>query len=311
STASRTLFFDVNRFDWDDALLTLFGAQRGLLPEVRPSAGYVGDLDFGQGRPVPLHALLVDQQAALFGQACFAPGEMKCTFGTGSFLLMNIGAEMRLSANGLLTTVAWKFGDQTAYALDGGIFVTGAAVQWLAESLKLIPDPAASAAAAARSADQEVVFVPALQGLAAPHWNAAARGAIFGLSRGTGPEDLARATLDGIACRVYEVVTAMAQDAGRQPTDLKVDGGPAGNPYLMQAIADLLQVEVRVAAAREATAMGVAQLAAHSALGWPLADLAARWEAEASYHPRLSAPERERRLEKWARALAALRHYHA
>jgi glycerol kinase len=183
-------------------------------------------------------------------------------------------------------------------------------VQWLAESLQLIPDPAASAEAAARSADQDVVFVPALQGLAAPHWNADARGAIFGLSRGTGPADLARATLDGIACRVYEVVNAMAQDAGRAPAHLKVDGGPAGNPYLMQLIADLLNLEVRVAAAREATAMGVAQLAAHSALGLPLAELAARWQAEAVYHPKMSEAERQRRLELWTRALAALRHFH-
>ncbi len=236
---------------------------------------------------------------------------MKCSFGTGSFLLMNIGSEMRLSSHGLLTTVAWQFGDQTAYALDGGIFVTGAAVQWLAESLKLIPDPAASAEAAARSTDQDVVFVPALQGLAAPHWLAEARGTLFGLSRGTGPADIARATLDGIACRVYEVVTAMAQDAGRAPAHLKVDGGPAGNAYLMQAIADLLQIEVRVAAAREATAMGVAQLAAHSALGLSLAALAERWQAEAVYQPRMNAPERQRRLDRWARALAAVRVFHA
>ncbi len=311
STASRTLFFDVNRFAWDDELIALFDARRELFPTVAPSAGYAGDLDFGTGRPLPLHALLVDQQAALFGQACFAPGEMKCSFGTGSFLLMNIGSEMRLSSHGLLTTVAWQFGDQTAYALDGGIFVTGAAVQWLAESLKLIPDPAASAEAAARSTDQDVVFVPALQGLAAPHWLAEARGTLFGLSRGTGPADIARATLDGIACRVYEVVTAMAQDAGRAPAHLKVDGGPAGNAYLMQAIADLLQIEVRVAAAREATAMGVAQLAAHSALGLSLAALAERWQAEAVYQPRMNAPERQRRLDRWARALAAVRVFHA
>jgi glycerol kinase len=223
---------------------------------------------------------------------------------------MNIGGEMRLSTQGLLTTVAWQFGDQAAYALDGGIFVTGSAVQWLAESLKLIPDPAASAAAAARSTDQDVVFVPALQGLAAPHWNADARGALFGLSRGTGPDDLVRATLDGIACRVYEVVQAMAQDAGRAPTTLKVDGGPAANPYLMQMIADLLNLDVRVAAAREATAMGVAQLAAHSALGLSLADLATRWEAEAVYRPQMAEPDRRRRLERWNRALAAQRRFH-
>ena len=310
STASRTLLFDVNRFEWDDELLALFGAPRDILPEVRPSAGYVGDLDFGAGKPLPLHALLVDQQAALFGQACFAPGEMKCTFGTGSFLLMNIGAEMRLSRHGLLTTVAWRFGERTAYALDGGIFVTGAAVQWLVDSLRLLPDPAASADLAMQSADPGVTFIPALAGLAAPHWQADVRGALFGLSRGTTPADIARATLDGIACRVYEVVTAMTQDAGQSPAHLKVDGGPSGNPYLMQAIADLLNVEVRVAAAREATAIGIANLAGHSALGLSLEELAARWQAEAVYTPKMDEARRGLILERWHRALEALQRFH-
>ncbi len=311
STASRTLLFDINRFEWDDELIALFGAHRSLLPDVRPSAGYVGDLDFGVGQPLPLHALLVDQQAALFGQACFAPGEMKCTFGTGSFLLMNIGGEARLSNHGLLTTVAWRFPHHTAYALDGGIFVTGAAVQWVTESLHLLPNVAASAEAATQSTDPGVVFVPALQGLAAPHWQAEARGAIFGLSRGTTPADLVRATLDGIACRVYEVVNAMAQDAGQAPMHLKVDGGPSANAYLMQALADLLNIEVRVAAAREATAIGIANLAAHSALGTPLDELAARWQAEAVYLPKIDHAERARRLERWQKALGALKHYHS
>ncbi len=311
STASRTLLFDVNRFDWDDDLLALFGAPRGCMAQVVPSAGYAGELDFGLGRPLPLHALLVDQQAALFGQACFQPGEMKCSFGTGSFLLMNIGPEMRLSNQGLLTTLAWRWDGQTAYALDGGIFVTGAAVQWVSESLGFLPNPAASAEAAQRSLDESVVFVPGLQGLAAPHWLAEARGAIFGLSRGSKAEDIVRATLDGIACRVYEVVNAMAQDAGQSPHHLKVDGGPSGNAYLMQYIADLLDIEVRVAAAREATAIGIANLAAHSALGISLAELTARWQSEAVYTPHISAEERRRRLDKWNKALQAVKIYHS
>ncbi len=310
STASRTLLFDINTFDWDDDLLALFGATRAMLPEIRPSAGYAGDLDFGDGKPLALHALLVDQQAALFGQACFKPGEMKCSFGTGSFLLMNIGGEMRLSMNGLLTTMAWHWPGQTAYALDGGIFVTGAAVQWVTESLGFLPSPAASAEVAAQSTDDEVVFIPALQGLAAPHWLSEARGAIFGLSRGSTRADIVRATLDGIAFRVYEVVNAMAQDAGQAPLYLKVDGGPSGNPYLMQYIADLLNLEVHVAAAQEATAIGIAQLAGHSALGIPLQALAAIWKSEAVYQPRIDSLEREKRLGKWNRALAALKHYH-
>ncbi len=176
STASRTLLFDLNRLDWDDELLALFDVPRAILPEIRPSAGYAGDIDLGDGRPQPLHGLLVDQQAALFGQACFAPGEMKCTFGTGGFLLMNIGPTPRPSASGLLTTVAWQLEGGACYALDGGVFVTGAAVQWLAETLGLLPDVAASADFAAQSVDSTVTFVPALAGLAAPHWRPRYRG---------------------------------------------------------------------------------------------------------------------------------------
>jgi glycerol kinase len=310
STASRTLLFDVNRLDWDDDLLSLFGATRILLPRIVPSSGYAGDLDFGNGKFLPLHALLVDQQAALFGQACFQPGEMKCSFGTGSFLLMNIGREMRLSNNGLLTTMAWHWEGETCYALDGGIFVTGAAVQWLTESLGFLPDPAASAEAAMQSRDEDVVVVPALQGLAAPHWLSDVRGAIFGLSRGSLPADIVRGTLDGIAFRVYEVVNAMSQDAGQAPLHLKVDGGPSENLYLMQYIADLLNIEVRVAAARESTAAGIAQLAAHSALGVTLDELASCWQSEAVYQPRINDEERSRRLAKWSRALDAVKFYH-
>ena len=173
--------FDINRLAWDDELLALFDVPRSLLPEVRPSAGLVGDLDAGAGRRWPLWAMLVDQQAALFGQACFRPGDAKCTFGTGSFLLMNTGETPLLSTHGLLATVAWQLPQATAYALDGGIFVTGAAVQWLAETLRLLPDVAASASMAAKSAGG-LTFVPALAGLAAPHWQPDVRGALFGLT---------------------------------------------------------------------------------------------------------------------------------
>jgi len=310
STASRTLLFDMNHFEWDDELLKLFDVPRSMLPEVRPSAGLIGNIDFGNGNPLPLHALLVDQQAALFGQACFKAGEMKCSFGTGSFLLMNIGDKPRLSNNGLLTTVGWNFNGNTAYAFDGGIFVTGSAVQWLRDNLKLIPDSASSSSAAAVSTDQGVVVVPALQGLAAPHWRTDVRGAMFGLSRASSAEDIVRATLDGIACRVYEVVTAMAQDSGQTPPHLKVDGGPSGNPYLMQMIADLLDLEVRVSAALEATAIGIANLAGVSALGTSFNTLAASWKAEKVYTPGMGRAERERKLAQWNRALDAVKAFH-
>jgi glycerol kinase len=310
STASRTLLFETNRFEWDDELLFIFDVPRSMLPEVRPSAGHIGDVDFGNGNPLPLHALLVDQQAALFGQACFNAGDMKCSFGTGSFLLMNIGDTPRLSDNGLLTTVGWKFDGHMAYAFDGGIFVTGSAVQWLRDNLKLIPDAASSSEAAKQSIDMGVVVVPALQGLAAPHWRTDVRGAIFGLNRSTTSNDIVRATLDGIACRVYEVVRAMSQDAGRTPPHLKVDGGPSGNPYLMQSIADLLDMEVRVAAAQEATAIGIANLAAHSALGTSLNEFASHWKSEAVYFPKINESERRQRLARWNRALEAVKLYH-
>jgi glycerol kinase len=280
-----------------------------MLPEVKPSAGWIGDVDFGNGRPLPVHALLVDQQAALFGQACFRPGEMKCSFGTGSFLLMNIGDTPRLSDHGLLTTVGWNFDGHTAYAFDGGIFVTGSAVQWLRDNLKVIPDVASSHEAARRSQDSGVVVVPALQGLAAPHWRTDIRGAMFGLNRSTTSDDIVRATLDGIACRVYEVVTAMAQDAGQSPPHLKVDGGPSGNPYLMQMIADLLNLEVRVSAALEATAIGIANLAGVSALGTSLEDLAGNWKAERVYTPQMQEDERGRKLAQWHKALEAAKAY--
>ncbi len=310
STASRTLLFDMNKFEWDEDLLKLFDIPRSMLPEVKPSAGYVGDVDFGNGKPLPLHALLVDQQAALFGQACFKAGEMKCSFGTGSFLLMNIGDKPKLSNNGLLTTVGWNFNGQTAYAFDGGIFVTGSAVQWLRDNLKLIPDSASSNDAANRSTDPGVVIVPALQGLAAPHWRTDVRGAMFGLNRSTSSDDIVRATLDGIACRVYEVVTAMSQDLGQAPPHLKVDGGPSGNPYLMQTIADLLNLEVRVSAALEATAIGIANLAGVSALKTSFDELSKNWKSEKSYTPKISKEERENKLTQWNKAVEAVKGFH-
>lgn len=312
STASRTLLFDINRFEWDDDLLALFDVPRSMLPEVKPSAGYLGDVDFGsKDKPLPLHALLVDQQAALFGQACFKAGEMKCSFGTGSFLLMNIGDKPRLSNHGLLTTVGWNFNGHTAYAFDGGIFVTGSAVQWLRDNLKLIPDSASSNDAANNSTDSGVVVVPALQGLAAPHWRTDVRGAMFGLNRSTRSDDIVRATLDGIACRVYEVVMAMSQDLGQVPAYLKVDGGPSGNPYLMQMIADLLNLEVRVSAALEATAIGIANLAGVSALGTSFDELSKNWKAEKVYIPRMTKDEKEKKLAQWNKAVEAVKIFHA
>ena len=304
STASRTLLFDIHQGQWDDELLEIFGVPRRILPQVRPSAGLKGTLDLAAGPgpgervTVPLHAMIVDQQAALIGHGCLRPGEMKCSFGTGTFLLMNLGEAPRLSNHGLLTTIAWQVGGRTTYALDGGIFVTGAAVQWLRDNLGLIPDVAASSDAARRSADPEVVVVPALQGLASPHWASSG-------------DDIVRATLDGIACRTHEIVTAMAQDAGRRPPHLNIDGGPSANAYLMQAIADLANLEVRVSLAVEASAIGAADLAAVSALGVTLEQIAARPRPQTVYRPSMNPERRAQVLARWNRALQAVKTYHA
>ena len=223
---------------------------------------------------------------------------------------MNIGGKPKLSNNGLLTTVGWNFNGHTAYAFDGGIFVTGSAVQWLRDNLKFISDSAASNEAANNSKDIGVVVIPALQGLAAPHWRTDVQGAMFGLNRSTTSDDIVRATLDGIACRVYEVVTAMSQDAGTLPPHLKVDGGPAGNAYLMQMISDLLNLEVRVSASVEATAIGIANLAGMSALGTSFEQLAGNWKAEKVYTPGMNKEERKKKLEKWNKALEAVKKFH-
>jgi glycerol kinase len=311
STASRTLLFDIHRCAWDDELLALFDVPRCVLPEVRSSAGLVGQVRLGLDAEIPVHAMLVDQQAALVGQGCLTAGDMKCSFGTGSFLLMNLGQTPRLSNHGLLTTIGWQAQGKTHYALDGGIFVTGSAVQWLGDNLGLIPHAAASEAAARRSTDHNVVVVPSLQGLAAPHWRTDVRGAMFGLSRASRGDDIVRATLDGIACRTREVVDAMSHDAGVRPAHLKVDGGPSGNAYLMQRIADLAAVEVHVTREVEAAAIGVADLAASSALGSSLQKLASSRQPAIVYRPDMGESERARITTQWNRALKAVKHFHS
>lgn len=311
STASRTLLFNLRTLDWDEELLNLFDIPRSLLPRVVPSAGYVGGLRLSPARaPVALWAMLTDQQAALFGQACFAPGEAKCTFGTGAFLLAHTGSTPRISSHGLLSTVAWHTDKITAYALDGGIFCAGAAVQWLAEGLKIIDNVAASEAAARSSTDTDVVVVPCLAGLSAPRWWTHARGAAFGLSPRTTGADLARATLEGLACQVVDVVRAMERDTGEPLEFLRVDGGPTRNAYLMQFLADVLGINVHVAQAQEATASGVAHLAQHALTGIGLEALASRWRCQQTYEPCMTALHREAVRARWDRAIRALGAFH-
>jgi glycerol kinase len=304
STASRTLLYNIHSLSWDAELLELFGVPAALLPRVVPSAGDAGEIVLG-GRTLALRSMLCDQQAALFGQGCLAAGAAKCTFGTGAFLLLNTGAAPVLSDHGLLGTVAWQTPGLTHYALDGGVFVAGAAVEWLRDELGIIASSAESDALA-QSADPATtpLYIPALAGLAAPYWRPEARGTIFGLSRGSGRAELARATLEGLAQRVTDVLQAMQADSGLSLPSLRVDGGPARNRFLMQTLADTLGAEVQVAAEVESTATGVAHMARHAAYGVPLDAIAASWRAAEVYTPQISAATREERRARWQRAVA-------
>jgi glycerol kinase len=289
SNASRTLLFDINTGAWSDELCELFGVPTAALPEVRPSSGDFGRTDPAAflGLDLPIAGIAGDQQAALFGQACFEPGSSKCTYGTGSFVLVNTGAEPTRSDAGLLTTVAWDIGAGLVYALEGAIFVTGAAVQWLRDGLRII-DTAAETDALARTVDDTggVVFVPALTGLGAPHWDPDARGAILGLTRGTTRAHLVRAALEAIAFEVRDVVDVMTRDAGIDLPELSVDGGAAANDLLCQLQADQLQVPVRRPEVAETTALGAAFLAGLATGVWAsTAELADTWRLDRRFEP--------------------------
>ena len=288
STASRTMLYNPQTRDWDQQLLDALEIPRVILPEIRPSRSPFGVvpaalLDYD----VPLTASLADQQAALFGQACHRPGSAKVTYGTGAFLLANVGREMPASVHGLLPTVAWSTERDLTFALDGGIYVAGAAVQWLRDGLGIIDDVAETAALASSVPDSGgVVVVPALAGLAAPYWDSAARGTILGLSRGTTRAHIVRATLEGIAFRTRDVLDAMVRDTGLPMGEIKVDGGASANPFLMRCLAELIERAVVTAASTEATAIGAAQQAGIEAGVWPdEAAVAALWREGTRYVP--------------------------
>src|SRR5215469_2122992 len=259
STASRTMLYNPHTHDWDRQVLDALEVPRTILPAIQPSCSRFGTLKVDLlGREVPITASLVDQQAALFGQACYARGDVKVTYGTGAFILFNAGKDIPASQHGLVPTIAWSFEHDIAYALDGGIYVAGAAVQWLRDGLGIIKTPEETIELAMSVPDSGgVFFVPALTGLAAPYWDSYARGTILGLTRGTTRAHLVRATLEGIAFNTRDVLSAMEQSTGRPIGSIKVDGGASANSYLMQALADITGVEVRVAAIRETTAIGV------------------------------------------------------
>jgi len=311
SNASRTLLFNIHTCDWDDQLLELLDIPRQLLPEVVPSSGHLGETDRTVlGAPIPISGVAGDQQAALFGQACHSAGLAKNTYGTGSFLLMHTGASPVLSKNRLLTTIAWKIQDaEVEYALEGSVFITGAAVQWLRDGLRIIASaPETQALAEAVPDTGGVYFVPAFVGLGAPYWDSSARGAILGLSRGTTREHLARATLEAVAYQSRDVLGAMAADAGLDLAQLRVDGGMVGNDFLMQFQADILGVPVVRPEVTETTALGAAYLAGLAVNYWESQDsIAAQWRAERLFEPKLERAKAEELYNGWKRAVERTR----
>ncbi|WP_225410416.1 glycerol kinase GlpK [Stigmatella hybrida] len=307
SNASRTLLMDLRSLTWDDELRALLGVPAACLPQIRGSAEVYGTTKGMKSLPdgIPISGMAGDQQAALFGQACFEPGESKCTYGTGAFLLMNTGSTPVRSTAGLLTTVAWRLGERTSYALEGSSFIAGAAVQWLRDGLKVIkraPDIEALAESVKDSGD--VVFVPALAGLGAPHWRPEARGLFAGIDRSTTVAHLARAVLEGMALQIHDLADAMRHDSGRDIPAFKVDGGAAANNLLMQYQADVLGTPVVRPRNLETTSLGAAFLGGLGAGVWSSPEAIRRaWKAERTFKPRMKPEVRQRHLDKWKRAV--------
>ena len=310
SNASRTLLFNIHKLDWDDDLLKILGVPRAMLPQVLSSSEIYAQTDPALlGAPVPIAGLAGDQQAALFGQACFQPGTAKNTYGTGCFALLNTGAEPVLSQKGLLTSVAWKIGNEVNYCLEGAVFIAGAVVQWLRDGLRIIANSSDVEALAASVADSAgIFFVPAFVGLGAPYWDPYARGTIIGITRDTTQAHLARAALESIAYQTCDVLRLMQQEAGLRLPHLKVDGGAACNSLLMQFQADLLGVPVRRPAVLETTALGAAYLAGLAVGYWKDRDeIAAHWSLEREFTPATNPSTREQLFRRWEQAVSRSR----
>ena len=307
SNASRTMLYNL-RGEWDDELLGILGVPRALLPEVRPSSEVYAETTLFGGS-VKIAGIAGDQQAALFGQNCFERGMAKNTYGTGSFMLMNIGGEPQISKHKLLTTVAWQRGGQTQYALEGSVFIGGAVVQWLRDGLGIIKSAAeVEQLAATVPSSGGVYLVPAFAGLGAPYWDQYARGTITGITRGTTAAHLARAALDGIAFQVADVLEVMRQDSGIAMNSLRVDGGASANDMLMQFQADILQVPVVRPKVIETTALGAAYLAGLAVGFWKdLADVSRSWQVDRTFEPQMSADKAAHRRARWNQALKRAR----
>jgi len=307
SNASRTMLFDIRRLAWDDELCALLGVDPGSLPEPVPSSEVYGTTSIFGGE-VPVAGIAGDQQAALFGQACQRAGETKNTYGTGSFVLLNTGGEAADPGEGLLTTVAWGLGGEVDYALEAAVFVTGAAVQWLRDGLRIITHAAETEAlASSLDSNDDVYFVPALTGLGSPYWDPYARGTIVGLTRGASRAHLARAALESIAYQTVDAVRAQEAASDKRVPELKADGGAVANSWLMQFQADVLGVPVIVPQVVETTALGAAYLAGIATGQWTAEQVREMWREAARYEPAMRDAEREELLARWRDAVARAR----
>lgn len=310
SNASRTLLYNIKTLAWDTKMLEELQIPTAMLPEVKPSAYHFGDYEVN-GIKIPIAGIAGDQQAALFGQACFKKGSAKNTYGTGCFLLMNTGEEPQFSTNGLLTTIAWGLNGKVTYALEGSIFIAGAAIQWLRDGLQLISSAAETEELAASiKEDNPVYMVPAFAGLGAPYWDMYARGAIFGLTRDTGKDHLTRATLESLAYQTKDILNAMQQDSGIELAGLKVDGGASANNFLMQFQADILGKEVHRPAVIESTAMGAAFLAGITVGFWSQSEIDEQRELEKVFIPNIKEKKRNKLYKGWLKAIERTKNWH-
>jgi glycerol kinase len=303
SNASRTMLYDIRELKWDERMLRELKIPQSLLPDVKPSASAFGYWNF-EGHSIPISGVAGDQQAALFGQACFQPGMAKNTYGTGCFMLMNTGKKIQLSKNGLITTIAWGLEGTVEYALEGSVFIAGAAVQWLRDGLHIIDQAKDSEYFAAKAlGSNEVYFVPAFAGLGAPYWDMYARGAVFGLTRDTGKEHLIKATLESMAYQTKDILTAMEDDAGIKLASLKVDGGACANNILMQFQADILGTEVERPEVIESTAMGAAYLAGIQIGLWKKEDIIRNRKIQKRFIPQMESEVRIKLYKGWRKAV--------
>ena len=306
SNASRTMLFNINTLRWDEEILSELNIPKSMLPEVRPSSCIYGEADARYfGAKIPIAGAAGDQQAALFGQTCFRPGEAKNTCGTGCFLLMNTGEKPVFSKNGLVTTIAWGLDGKVEYALEGSIFAAGAAIQWLRDELKLIDSSADSEYMARKVPDTNGCYVvPAFTGLGAPHWDPYARGVIVGLTRGVNKYHIIRATLDSLAYQTGDVLQAMRADSGIELAALKVDGGASANNYLMQTLSDIIGAPVLRPRCVETTAMGAAYLAGLAVGYWQSKeDVLQNWAIDRTFRPDMDPADRDARIAGWNRAV--------